>query len=926
MRHSALLLSGKRDKGIKVSTVTAKTVLTTNGDWYVAPFPKVTKGSTNISLSLFRLARNVKQGIAYCYTAYRYSDSPAICYVAAYVDRNDDLYVVAVPVKGDTETWEQQVLPSTITKMLSNVKEVIAGDGCLLAMDKSNNLWGLGENTGGKLGQGDATYVTSFVKLANDVKSYKQGEAGLVVLTNAGDLYCAQNDTIDLVSSNVTDFNVDSSCRSVVYHTSDGGFYANGSATDIFGIGVIGTVQNIKLPNNVISHNIFKGWSTYILTDTGDLYLSGNNNNYQLGTGDTTTVERFTKRASNVKKVVTDGYKYTYYLTNSGELYVAGNKPNGLGEDSNGRNIVAKTFTKLTGNVKDITSFNFGDHITYLTNDKNLYALHFWTDNTFVFVTSNIEEIGSSETILLSKDGKLKVAQYKTKTSIIDELDNVDKAGGDTAVTWAITKNKELYLRGSNIEGIQGSGDTASVTKFTKRADNVAWFSGELRDPYRHSYYITTQKELFISGANEYGQLGLGHTHGTYTFAKCLDNVDEAIVGDYTAHALCGNELYVWGHGCSVSGSEPITTPTLLCTTSKENLMQTDPTESDSGGCLALTESGEMFAWGASGYLSNGLSVRLGPAGPVFPKNNRQAVNVKIDDSMYANTVISVGESVLYDSTDGVGGVANFSVIQGETIHIDTTVEDFEPYLEIYGKANSTDLHPWPSGSLPAKAVLDIEVMQPLDLRIIGSHYCFSADTEVLMADGSVKPVQDLTYEDELLVWDFDNGCFAKAKALWITKPRKADHYYRLKFSDGTELRLVGSDGKCHRLLNIENGEFTYGSHFHVGQHTFKEDGSNPRLVSIELVEEEVEYYNVVTHYHMNCFANGILSSTGYNNMYPIKDMKFVKDNRELIPFENYVDVPRQFYDSLRLGEQDLSKRSIEKAKNYVGRMLKVMR
>ena len=203
---------------------------------------------------------------------------------------------------------------------------------------------------------------------------------------------------------------------------------------------------------------------------------------------------------------------------------------------------------------------------------------------------------------------------------------------------------------------------------------------------------------------------------------------------------------------------------------------------------------------------------------------------------------------------------------------------------------------------------------------------CYITDTEVTLANGSKRIVNELVYEDELLVWDFDNGCFASAKPLWITKPRIADHYYRLKFDDGTELCLVGSDGKCHRLMNIENGEFTYGSHFHVGQHTFKEDGSNPRLVSIELVEEEVEYYNVATHYHMNCFANGILSSTGYNNMYPIKDMKFVKDNRELIPFEDYVDVPRQFYDSLRLGEQDLSKRSIEKAKNYVGRMLKAMK
>ena len=203
---------------------------------------------------------------------------------------------------------------------------------------------------------------------------------------------------------------------------------------------------------------------------------------------------------------------------------------------------------------------------------------------------------------------------------------------------------------------------------------------------------------------------------------------------------------------------------------------------------------------------------------------------------------------------------------------------------------------------------------------------CYLRGTKVTLADGTTKAVEDLTYDDELLVWDFDNGCFAKAKPLWVTKPRLAKYFYRLTFSDGTELCLVGKDGKSHRVFNQENGEFTYGSHFHVGQHSFKDDGSAPQLVSVELVNEDVEYYNVATSYHLNCFTNGILTSTGYNNMYPIEGMKFVKDKREIIPFETYEDIPEKFYNEMRLGEQDLKKRSVKKAKNYIGRLLKVMK
>lgn len=43
-----------------------------------------------------------------------------------------------------------------------------------------------------------------------------------------------------------------------------------------------------------------------------------------------------------------------------------------------------------------------------------------------------------------------------------------------------------------------------------------------------------------------------------------------------------------------------------------------------------------------------------------------------------------------------------------------------------------------------------------------------------------------------------------------------------------------------------------------------------------ERVDEEVEYYNIITEKHMNLFAEGILTSCRYNNIYPFTDtMKF---------------------------------------------------
>lgn len=202
------------------------------------------------------------------------------------------------------------------------------------------------------------------------------------------------------------------------------------------------------------------------------------------------------------------------------------------------------------------------------------------------------------------------------------------------------------------------------------------------------------------------------------------------------------------------------------------------------------------------------------------------------------------------------------------------------------------------------------------------SYCCFSFDSLITLSSYTTKLAKDIDYNDSLLVWDFDNGCFAQAKPLWISKIQRATQYYKLTFDDGTILKLVGSNGKSHRAFNVENCEFTYGNYFHVGQHSFKQDQTNPQLVSIELIDEPIEYINIITNYHMNLFANGILTSCGYNNMYPIKAMKFVKDDRQTITFDQYKNIPIEYYDGLRLCEQDLGKRSIEKADCYINKLI----
>ena len=150
---------------------------------------------------------------------------------------------------------------------------------------------------------------------------------------------------------------------------------------------------------------------------------------------------------------------------------------------------------------------------------------------------------------------------------------------------------------------------------------------------------------------------------------------------------------------------------------------------------------------------------------------------------------------------------------------------------------------------------------------------CFKEDTEITLADLSKKKVQDITYNDKLLVWDFDNGCVSSDDVFWIKKEHIANYFYRVTLENGNIIELVGSNGKCHRLFNYDDQIFESATDL-VGNNVYTQNGIS-KVISCEKIEESCKYYNIITGNHINLFANDILTSCKYNNALPIKDMKF---------------------------------------------------
>lgn len=190
---------------------------------------------------------------------------------------------------------------------------------------------------------------------------------------------------------------------------------------------------------------------------------------------------------------------------------------------------------------------------------------------------------------------------------------------------------------------------------------------------------------------------------------------------------------------------------------------------------------------------------------------------------------------------------------------------------------------------------------------------CFAEGTMITLSDGSRKPIEKITYEDELKVWNFDKGREDNAKILWISESHQTNKYYRCEFSDGTVLKLIGDDHADHRVFNYTDKCFEYASDIECGKEVFTENGI-VKKVRGEWVEEAVNYYNLITDYHINCYIEGILSSCRYSNLYPIDDdLKYIKDDRKKRPYREFkeVGISREWYNGMRLGEQPYDREDI---------------
>ncbi len=220
-----------------------------------------------------------------------------------------------------------------------------------------------------------------------------------------------------------------------------------------------------------------------------------------------------------------------------------------------------------------------------------------------------------------------------------------------------------------------------------------------------------------------------------------------------------------------------------------------------------------------------------------------------------------------------------------------------------------------------SNGVITIQIPVDGDIVVTANcpwNWCLIEGTMIALADGTSVPIEDITYDSLLKVWNYETGSVGAEYPAWIEKKAVTTSYQLTKFDDGTELKTSG----WHGVFDVDRNAFISidDPDFKVGSRVYKVNENDQlevvTVTSIERVEEEVHYYHVVSSQYYNIIANGIITTDGavyLSNLYgfdenikwPSIREEVMSDPNNLYSYEDFEDIgmPRKMFDDLRVRE-----------------------
>lgn len=253
----------------------------------------------------------------------------------------------------------------------------------------------------------------------------------------------------------------------------------------------------------------------------------------------------------------------------------------------------------------------------------------------------------------------------------------------------------------------------------------------------------------------------------------------------------------------------------------------------------------------------------------------------------------SSGEAINPPSTSGT---EYYLLADSTTITISATPNNNykDPKISINGGSNVAD-----STTATAKDLTSIRTSATYNV-------CFVEGTLITLADGTQKRIEDLTFEDELLVFDHTTGKFSAQKLLFLAhkdEPAANHRVITLVFSNGDTVSIVGD----HGFYNLTLNKYTYLEEANVAEYighkfysaSYSADGTLVEeavtLVGYSVTEEYTKVYSPMTNGSMNCFAGNMLTippilflTDGFANMFEYDENMKYDEEKMMADIEKY--------------------------------------
>ena len=528
---------------------------------------------------------------------------------------------------GTTRAYAMQVKDELGTGYFENAIDVSAGDQTTLILDKEGRVWGVGHNGYGQFGDSTTnnsslpvkTTLKNIIKISEDYSSTAvlraTGEAYTVGHNYQGELGMG---TSGDVAAHIRPYNIMNNVVDIqkgryftLVQTKEGKVYGAGQNTS--GQLGDGTYTNALVPVEMIldvetgeieyqvdtegneiavkktrkldvGEISVSGHTTYIKEKDGKVWSTGYNGYGQVAQGNTANVNKLQQMKLNVSSNMentlflgrsTSGTNIGL-ISNNGEVYVAGSNAYGQYADTS------------TSSVKYLTKFGTGfielnkkNELIHVGDTLNAQVLNYDFDfNVFnkeqtanftwksynedvATVTSEgiIEgkEVGYT-TIIATEENTKMLAEIRVQVTEKDKIAMPQVSQGEN-FTVALKADGTVWATGRNNYGQLGNGTTIdSIDPVqVKIADNTYLTNVvKISAGYAHALAVTAEGNVYSWGLNNYGQLGNGIT-GTQNYAQkvktisgtegYLENViDISAMDAYSTAVTNAGDLYAWGY------------------------------------------------------------------------------------------------------------------------------------------------------------------------------------------------------------------------------------------------------------------------------------------------------------------------------------------------------------------------------------------